>query len=117
MTQKSELEKMRDTLKWAISIMISLLLILITTATGIGIQTVKNKNDIEKMQNDYLSYSAFQYIVESNNKLINLIASIESKDDQRYQSAIKEWSDLQQEVVKQAGQNKRGGKMSGDSSK
>lgn len=72
-------------------------------------QTVTNTATIGKIQRDYLPYFAFENIIESNNKLINILTAIDSKDDDRYQKAIKEWSDLQMEVAKQAGQNKRSG--------
>ena len=69
-------------------------------------QTVANTTDILRIQRDYLPYFAFEYIVESNQKLMNLVTAIESKDDLRYQQAVREWSDLQQRVVNQAGKNK-----------
>lgn len=110
MTVKSDSEKMRNTLHWAIGIMISLLIILITGAVRAEVRINENRDHIEKIQNDYLPYFAFQYIVESNNKLMNILTAIDSKSDVKYQKAIKEWSDLQQEVIKQAGKNKtRGG--------
>lgn len=108
--QKTEIQTMRDTLKWAIAIMISLLVILIGGAVRAEVRINQSDEKVTKIQNDYLPYFAFEYIVESNNKLMNLITAIDSKDDLRYQQAMKEWSDLQQEVVKQAGKNKtRGG--------
>lgn len=76
-------------------------------------QTAKNTENIQKIQGDYLPYFAFEYIVESNNKLINILTAIDQKDDPKYQQAIKEWSELQQQVVKQAGQNKRGAETGG----
>lgn len=109
-TQKTEIQTMRDTLKWAIAIMISLLIILIGGAVRAEVRLNQSDEKVSRIQNDYLPYFAFEYIVESNNKLINILTAIDSKDDQKYQQAIKEWSDLQQEVIKQAGQNKtRGG--------
>ena len=69
-------------------------------------QTISNTTEIDRIRGDYLPYFAFQYIVESNNKLMNLLTAIDSKNDEKYQKAIKEWSDLQQEVIKQAGKNK-----------
>jgi ABC-type cobalt transport system substrate-binding protein len=72
-------------------------------------QTVSNTESIEKIQGDYLPYFAFEYIVESNNKLMNILTAIDAKDDHRYEEAIKEWSDLQQQVINQAGKTKRGG--------
>ncbi len=75
-------------------------------------QTVENTTDIKKIQGDYLPSFAFQYIVESNQKLINVLTTLpqSAKDDPRYQEALKEWSQLQQEVIKQVGNNKRGSK-------
>ena len=115
MTPRSDKEKelsevMRAFLnKWT-AIFITILLILVTGSTSAGVLSISNKEKIDKIQNDYLPYFAFQYIVESNNKLINILTAIDSKDDEKYQKAIKEWTDLQQEVVKQAGKNKvRGG--------
>jgi len=68
------------------------------------------QKQVQKITDDYLPYFAFEYIVESNNKLINLLSAIDSKDELKYQQAVKEWEDLQQEVIKQAGKNKvRGG--------
>ena len=72
-------------------------------------QTLTNTEDINKIRNDYIPYFAVQYIVESNNKLINLLTAIESKDDHRYQEAMRDWQKLQQEVVRNAGINKRSG--------
>ena len=72
-------------------------------------KTVENSYDIEKIRGDYMPYFAVQYIVESNNKLFNLLTAIESKDDRRYQEAMKDWQKLQQEVVRNAGINKRSG--------
>ena len=69
-------------------------------------QTSTNAKDIEKIQRDYLPYFAFEYIVESNNKLINILTAIDSKDDSRYQKAMIEWNQLHDEVIKQAGKNK-----------
>ena len=69
-------------------------------------QTISNTTEIDRIRGDYLPYFAFQYIVESNQKLMNLVTAIESKNDQRYQEAVREWSDLQQRVVNQAGKNK-----------
>lgn len=114
MTPRSDKEKelsevMRAFLnKWT-AIFITILLILVTGSTSAGVLSISNKEKIDKIQNDYLPYFAFQYIVESNNKLINILTAIDSKDDEKYQKAIKEWTDLQQEVVKQAGLNKRSG--------
>lgn len=106
MTAKTDSEKMRVTLHWAIGIMITLLIVLITGAVRAEVRTSQNIDDIDKIRNDYLPYFAFQYIVESNNKLMNIVTSIDSKSDEKYQKAIKEWNDLQQEVIKQAGTNK-----------
>ena len=73
-------------------------------------QTLTNSEDITKIQRDYLPYFAFEYIVESNNRLSNIIMAIDAKDDKRYQEAIIEWGKLQQRVIDQAGKNKtRGG--------
>ena len=69
-------------------------------------QTSTNTTDILRIQKDYLPYFAFEYIVESNQKLMNLVSAIESKDDKRYQESVREWSDLQQRVVNQAAKNK-----------
>lgn len=118
MTVKSdieqELKKMinKHLSRWT-AILISTLIILITGSTTAGVIALNNKEDIKEIREDYLSYSAFQYIVESNNKLMQLYAAIDSKDDKRYNQLMKEWNDLQQEVVKQAGLNK---KRSGGSS-
>lgn len=75
-------------------------------------QTIDNTERIERIQNDYIPYFAVQYIVESNQKLMNLLTAIESKDDPRYREAMKEWNDLQRMVISQAGQNKRSGSSS-----
>lgn len=110
MTAQSDINNIKDTLKWAIGVMILLLLSLITGAVRAEIRTSSNEIKIEKIQQDYLPYSAFQYIIESNTKLMNLLTAIESKDDQRYKDAMEDWSKLQNEVIKQAGFNKtRGG--------
>ena len=69
-------------------------------------QTLTNSEDISRIQRDYLPYFAFEYIVESNNKLSNIIMAIDSKDDRRYQEAIIEWGKLQKRVIDQAGVNK-----------
>ena len=69
-------------------------------------QTMTNTAEISRIQRDYLPYFAFEYIVESNQKLMNLVTAIESKDDLRYQQAVQEWNDLQQRVINQAGKNK-----------
>lgn len=100
---------MRNTLHWAIGVMITLLVVLITGAVRADVKINENIGNIEKIQNDYLPYFAFQYIVESNNKLMNILTAIDSKSDEKYQQAIKDWSDLQQEVIKQAGKNKSRG--------
>ena len=78
-------------------------------------QTSLNTENIEKIQGDYLPYFAFEYIVESNNNLTNILMAIDSKDDNRYREAIKEWSELQQQVINQAGKNKRGASFGGKS--
>ena len=106
MTTKSDIDCMRDTLKWAIGIMITLLIILITGAVRAEIQTTDNKEQIQNIKEDYLPYFAFEYIVESNNKLINILTAIDSKDDVRYQKAMIEWNQLHEEIIKQAGKNK-----------
>lgn len=106
MTVKTDSEKMRSTLHWAIGIMITLMVILIGAVARGEVRTNMNCDDIDKIQKDYLPYFAFEYIVESNNKLMNLYSAIDSKNDEKYQKALKEWSDLQQEVIKQAGKNK-----------
>jgi len=106
MTAKSDIDRMRDTLKWAIGIMITLLIILITGAVRAEVRTTDNKEQIQKIKEDYLPYFAFEYIVESNNKLINILTAIDSKDDSRYQKAMIEWNQLNEEIVKQAGKNK-----------
>ena len=110
MTVKTDNDKIRNTLHWAIGIMISLMIILVGAFASSQSRIAKNEDNISKIQNDYLPYFSFEYIVESNNKLMNILTAIDSKNDEKYQQAIKEWSDLQQEVVKQAGNNKtRGG--------
>lgn len=114
--QKTEIQTMRDTLKWAIAIMISLLVILIGGAVRAEVRINQSDEKIVKMQNDYLPYFAFEYIVESNNKLINILTAIDSKNDEKYQQAVKEWYDLQQEVIKQAGKNKVKGAGTGTQS-
>ena len=106
MTVKSDSDKMRGTLHWAIGVMITLLVILITGAVRAEVRINQHDDKIKNVQADYLPYFAFEYIVESNNKLMNLLTAIDSKNDEKYQKAIKEWSDLQQEVIKQAGKNK-----------
>ena len=106
MTTKTDSEKMRSTLHWAIGIMITLMVILIGAVARGEVRTNQLKDDQDKIKSDYLPYFAFEYIVESNNKLMNLYSAIDSKSDEKYQKALKEWSDLQQEVIKQAGKNK-----------
>ncbi len=112
MTVKSDIEReigevMKTFLnKWA-AILIGTLIILITGSTTAGVIALNNKDDIKEIKEDYLPYFAFEYIVESNNKLINIITAIDSKNDERYQKAMKEWSDLQQDIIKQAGLNKK----------
>ena len=114
-TDKTEVEKMQGVLRTYIITTISLMVIFIGGAIRAEIQGDETARRVDKIQNDYLPYFAFQYIVESNNKLMNLLTAIESKDDHKYQQAIKEWSELQQEVIKQAGKNKsRGGSLSGN---
>jgi hypothetical protein len=84
---------------------------IILLLVGFGSQQASSTvvhEQVDKINKDYLPYFAFQYIVDSNNKLIGIINGIESKDDIKYQQAIKEWSELQQEIIKQAGYNKRG---------
>lgn len=107
--QKTEIEKMQNVLRAYIITTISLIVIFIGGAVRAEMRINQSDEKIVKIQNDYLPYFAFEYIVESNNKLINLLSAIDSKDDLRYQQAMKEWSDLQQEVVKQAGKNKTRG--------
>ena len=110
MTVKSDNEGANQELKsffnrWS-AIFISVLLIIITGSTTAGIIALSAKDDIKEIKEDYLPYFAFEYIVESNNKLMNILTAIDSKNDEKYQKAIKDWSDLQQEVIKQAGKNK-----------
>ncbi len=114
--QKTEIEKMQNVLRAYIITTISLIVIFIGGAVRAEMRINQSDEKIVKMQNDYLPYFAFEYIVESNNKLINILTAIDSKDDQKYQQAIKEWSDLQQEVIKQAGQNKTRGGSKGNQS-
>ena len=80
-------------------------------------QTNNNTESIETIKKDYLPYFAFQNVMDMNQKMINLITTINqtTKDDPRYQQALKEWNELQNQILKQAGQNKRSSSY-GDSS-
>ena len=104
-----------DTILWVVGVAFAAFLAVgvyqLISFGEVKAQTVSNTADIEKIRGDYLPLFAFEYIVESNNELINLISIIQqtTKDDPRYLDAIKKWNDLQQEVIRQAGQNKRSG--------
>ena len=106
MTVKSDSDKMRNTLHWAIGVMITLLVILIGAVARGEVRTNQLEKNQDKIQKDYMPYDAFVYIVESNNKLINILVAIDSKDEDKYQKASKEWDSFQQEVIKQYGKNK-----------
>lgn len=90
---KTEIQKMRETLRWAIGIMITILILLIGPYYS-------TREKVEKIQNDYVSYDAVIYIIESNNLLIKKLNAIESKDDRRYEESVESWSNLQQEIIK-----------------
>lgn len=109
-------EKKMNTVLWMVTIAFSAFLgigaLQLISFGQVREQTSTNTTDILRIQKDYLPYFAFEYIVESNQKLMNLVSAIESKDDQRYQDAVRDWSELQQRVVNQAGQNKRSGSSS-----
>lgn len=113
-TESPENKKL-DTILWIVGVAFAAFLAVgvyqLISFGEVKAQTVTNTTNIEKIQGDYLPYFAFEYIVESNNELINLISIIQqtTKDDPRYLDAIKKWNELQQEIVKQAGQNKRSG--------
>jgi len=113
MTIKTDYDKMRTTLIWAIGVMISLMVLLVGAVARGEVRTNQLEEKQDKMEKDYLPYFAFQYIVESNNKLMSLYSAIDVKDDIRYNELMKQWNDLQQEVIKQAGQNKRSGHQIG----
>lgn len=91
--------------KWA-GIFITTLIILITGSTTAGIISVSNKESIKEIKEDYMPYWAVVYIIESNNKLMNRWNAIESKDDAKIQQSLKEWNELQMEVIKQKGKIK-----------
>ena len=99
MTQKTDFEKMESKQRWFMNIGITVLIIIVGTwiRTSVGMNI--NKDDIEIIRDDYMPYDAFIYSLESNQKLINLITSIQSGDDKRYQEALKEWNDLQQNII------------------
>lgn len=114
-------EKKLNLILWMVGILFSAFLAVgayqMISFGEVKAQTVTNTVTIEKIQKDYLPYFAFEYIVESNNKLINILTAIDEKDDPKYQQAIKDWSELQQQIVRQAGQNKtRSGSFSSDGS-
>lgn len=85
--------------RWA-AIFISTLIILITGSTTAGVMSMSNKSDIKEIQEDYMPYWAVVYIIESNNKLMNRWNAIESKDDEKIQQSLKEWNELQMEIIK-----------------
>ena len=103
--------EIRNTVKWALGIFAGFILFLVVGVTTFGGTSLTNKANITKIQGDYLPYFAFEYIVESNNKLMNRWSALESKDDARIQQSIVEWNKLQEEVIKQAGINKRSVKI------
>lgn len=94
--------------RWFMGIFGSAIVLLLVGYGSMTTAQVNDRKQISKITNDYTPIFAFQYIVESNNKMANLILAIDAKDDIRYQQALKEWNELQQEVIKQAGLNKRG---------
>lgn len=99
--------------KWAI-IFISTLIILITGSTTAGVMALNNRESIKGIQQDYMPYWAVVYIIESNNKLMNRWNAIESKNDEKIQESLKDWNELQMEIIKQAGKNKtRSGNIKG----
>ena len=111
MTNTSEIQTMRDTLKWAIAIMITLLVILISGAVRAEVKQAETARQVQKINEDYLPYFAFQYIVESNQRLIDILTVLPTttKDDPRYVEVMRKWNELQQNVTNQAGLNKRSG--------
>ena len=72
------------------------------------------QKQVQKITDDYLPYFAFEYIVESNQRLIDVLITLPytTKDDPRYKEAIEKWNKLQNDVVKQVGQSKRGSEQS-----
>lgn len=95
--------------RWFMGIFGSAIVLLLVGYGSLGTAQINDRKQTTKINNDYTPIFAFQYIVESNNKMANLILAIDAKDDHRYMQALKEWSELQQEVIKQAGLNKRSG--------
>lgn len=106
------IEGIRTQNRWFMGIFGGAIILLLVGYGSMTTAQVNDRKQVNKINSDYTPIFAFQYIVESNNKMANLILAIDAKDDHRYQQALKEWNELQQEVVKQAGLNKRGGSLS-----
>lgn len=117
MAEVSDIEKeigevMRSFLnKWA-GIFITTLIILITGSTTAGVISLNAKEAVKEIKQDYMPYWAVVYIIESNNKLMNRWNAIESKDDEKIQQSLKEWNELQMEIIKQKGKIRSGGSLS-----
>ena len=112
MTVKSDSDKMRGTLHWAIGVMITLMVILIGAIARGEVRTNQLEKNQDKIQKDYMPYWAVVYLIESNNKLMKRWNALESKDDAMIQQSIKEWDELQMEIIKQKGKTRSGGSSS-----
>lgn len=116
MTREPSQERKMNVMMWIIGITFTAFLgigaVQMISFGEVRAQTEQNSTDIKKIQVDYLPYFAYQYIVESNQKLINILSALPNttKDDPRYLEAVKEWNQLQNDVIKQAGVNKTRGK-------
>jgi hypothetical protein len=108
MTQRLGYENMETRQRWFINTGIAILIILVGGWVRAEIRTNINKDDIKSIRDDYMPYDAFINSLESNQKLINVITSIQSGNDERYQKALNDWNNLQQSIIKQSGKKKRG---------
>jgi len=107
MTDSSNFEKLENRQRWFVNIGITILILLVGAWVRAEIRTNINKDDIEEIRKDYMPYDGFVYALESNQKLINIITSIQDKDDNRYHKALEEWNDLQQIVIKNGSKKTR----------
>lgn len=102
-------DKLQKSVKWTLSICVGSILLLIVSVTTLGGTAINNSKRIDKINDDYLPYFAFQYMLESNQRLIDILIAlpVTTKDDPRYLEVMNAWNKLQNDIARQAGLNKR----------
>jgi hypothetical protein len=63
-------------------------------------QTITNTTDISTLKRRSVDYTYIEYLVESNQKLINILQTTQGSEENK--KAVSEWMDFQNEILRRA---------------